>query len=287
MQAQQPPPPQPKRNQITLFEFFAVIVVLAIVIGILVPVLGPMNSGRGEFIVAAEITQLDMAIENFYTEYGFYPPDFSDIHNASEFNEYLLKFAPDHREDLDAWWREVGSRLNPSNALVFWLSGLRNSRQYPLSYDHDGNESTPRMMAPVHTENPKLRELIGERKVFFEFKRDRLQVSGNVSAYGQAKGNTQLPYIYFCSSYRKRSGKEKSFTEATTGDMVRPYLESPSVADVYHNQDRFQIIAPGLDNRYGTYGNGVPDWQASPYFELHRDNNTNISNGRRLDSLIE
>ncbi len=276
-----------QRNSIKPIELFAVIVVVVILIAILVPVLGPINSHRPDDfqIMKVEITHLDYVIENFKTEFGFYPPDFSTINSADEFNVYLLKIAPNHREDVANWWGEVGCKLDPSNALVFWLSSLRDDPVYPLSYDHDNNPATARLFAPIYSHSEAVQDAVGDRKVFFEFKPERIHVTGNVASYGQANGNTELPYIYFNSDYIDRSGNEKTYTEPVTGDVVRPYLKIAGVVGEYQNQHKFQIIAPGNDNRYGTYGaTGTPNWKINPHVQTHRDNLTNFSNGYRLDS---
>ncbi len=291
MTSRNPSQQRVRRLGVTLIELLVVMAVIGILVGILVPVLGPMIFRGSEFVISTELTQLNQSVENFKTEYGFYPPDFSDINNAAEFNAYLVKIAPNHQENVNQWWSDVGVNLNPSNALVFWLGGLRNSAQYPLSYDHDGNPATARLSAPIYSPTAAIQSAVGDRKVFFEFKTERINVTGNVGSYGQAKGNTQLPYIYFNSDYIVDPGTgpvEKFYNEPVTGDTVRPYLKTPGVAGEYKNNDRFQIIAPGLDNRYGTYETtGIPNWQISPHVQTHRDNLTNFSDGGRLDKDIQ
>ena len=276
-----------RRLGVTLIELLVVMAVIGILVGILVPVLGPMIFRSSEFVIATEVSQLELAVEKFKNEYGFYPPDFSNMTEA-EFRSYLVKIAPNHQENVSQWWSDVGVNLNPSNALVFWLGGLRNSAQYPLSYEDPSSPGT-RLSAPIISANAAIQNAVGDRKVFFEFKSNRINIVGNVGSYGQAKGNPALPYIYFNSDYVDiGSGLEKAYTEANTGDVVRPYLKVPGVAGEYQNHDKFQIIAPGLDNRYGTYeAAGVPNWTINPHVRLHRDNISNFSNGGRLDKDLQ
>jgi hypothetical protein len=71
-------------------------------------------------------------------------------------------------------------------------------------------------------------------------------------------------------------------------DRIFPYLTTPGfytktayVPTEFRNPNKFQIIAPGLDNRYGDYNTiGDPNWTLNPQIRRHRDNIVNYSEGR-------
>lgn len=268
----------------TLVELLIVMVVIGILIGILVPVLGPILISGGEFVIVNEVTQLDLAVEKFKDENGgLYPPDFTTINNINDLKVYLRRVAPNHTQtdaQLTNWMAAVGNNLGPSSSLVFWLSGLRNSAQYPLTLP-DGT-----IIAAYQGAGDQ-----EDRKTYFEFKSDRLLVSGQVAAYGQAKGNKTLPYIYFNSAYADVNGIPKSFV-ASTGETVVPYPNTPGdFAGEYLKPNRFQIIAPGMDGRYGNYVlSGTPAvpnaWTTVDNLPTHRDNITNFVGGR-LDKNLD
>ena len=329
------------RAAVTLVELLVVMVVIGILVGILVPVLGPMIWRSNEFVIQSEISQLETAIDQFNNEYGFYPTDFSEFDGLADadavtlLKQYLVKIAPNHTQSdaqLLSWWQNVGTNLDPSSALVFWLSGLRDSAQYPLT-DSAGTVATAYSFDGGAA---------GDRKVFFDFQSDRLTISGNVATYGQAKGNSSLPYIYFSANAREFGGSGyreyqrlnsaspnvfqfKYFREPLTGDYVMPYLNLGSRPDTFQGLETslaantteffkpnsFQIIAAGLDNRYGGYGadssdledtdaewaawslsnfstgNDNPNWSLSHLLPQHRDNVVNFKDQGRLDSDLE
>jgi len=267
----------------TLVELLIVMVVIGILIGILVPVLGPILIGSGEFVIVNEVTQLDLAVEKFKDEKGFYPPDFTTINNINDLKTYLVKLAPNHTQtdaQLTNWMAAVGNNLGPSSSLVFWLSGLRNSAQFPLTLP-DGT-----IIAAYQGAGDQ-----EDRLTYFEFKSDRLLVSGQVAAYGQAKGNKTLPYIYFNSAYADVNDIPKSFT-VSTGETVVPYPKTPGdFAGEFLNHNKTQIIAPGMDGRYGNYvlsgSPSIPNaWTTVDNLPTHRDNITNFVGGR-LDKNLD
>jgi hypothetical protein len=108
--------------------------------------------------------QIELAIENFKNQHGFYPPTFSSFANsvvasgsydldepwASDSSvaageelqllPFLNKISPNHRENAGAaptplrtWWVNIGRHLDDRSSLVFWLSGLSSNKQFPLT----------------------------------------------------------------------------------------------------------------------------------------------------------
>ena len=130
---------------------------LAVAIG---PVLTRVHDGA----VSTELKQIELALENFKNQYGFFPPSFSGFANAvrdgGSYNlgnpsdsdtsvppgeelqllPFLNKISANHRENTGAgptplrlWWVNIGRHLDDRSSLVFWLSGLSSNKQFPLT----------------------------------------------------------------------------------------------------------------------------------------------------------
>ena len=146
--------PNLKRSAFTLVELLIVITIIGILVGLLLPaVRGALNSAN-ELAVRTEMTQIEQAIESFNTQYNFYPPSFEQ-YNRSEasninhpglaaFLRHLNRIAPNHQETRSSfpginapravvWWNKVGRHLDQTSSLMFWLTGLTKSQQFPLT----------------------------------------------------------------------------------------------------------------------------------------------------------
>ena len=167
------------RGAFTLVELLMVIAIIGILIGMLSVALGPVITTSREFAVTQEMSQMELAIENFQNKYGFYPPSFQGFtRNTAVGSElqvipYLNKLSPNHREldpmfpgvgpvsamnpsRLRVWWLSIGRRLDDRGSLILWLSGLSKNKQYPLTaglspLDGSGvpNPSGPNAQIPV------------------------------------------------------------------------------------------------------------------------------------------
>ena len=130
----------------TLVEILVAITVLGILVGMLTPaVMNALGRAR-EAAINVEITQLDQAVHEFHTKYGFYPPTMGNI-SYGEFVRYVNRLSPNHAELstvissgphsgdnlLQAWWEEIGQFLDDESSLVFWLSGICKNKQYPIT----------------------------------------------------------------------------------------------------------------------------------------------------------
>ena len=145
----------------TLVEILVVIVIIGLLAGISSTVLiSARNSARGA-VVATQMSQLSMALDEYKNQFGEYPPDFSDpeavmrhvkkrwpryhLPGASVDDQYAefmthvqygckvssgLNEAPTGLNDLDG--QHVWNLQNYISSLVFWLGGLP---------DYDGKPS--------------------------------------------------------------------------------------------------------------------------------------------------
>ncbi|MCH2179543.1 MAG: prepilin-type N-terminal cleavage/methylation domain-containing protein [Mariniblastus sp.] len=245
--------PHDIRRGFTVVEVLVAITIIAILAAILTPVVGSALRRANEFAIESEMSQLDLAIEHFKSDNGFYPPSFASFDSADDILPYLNRLAPNHAEGnggvgtrLKNWWDQVGSDLakkdasgdlvNPGASLVFWLSGIAKNKQYPLTLPADG-------LVALSGYN-RLDENV-ERNAYFEFSADRLDTPPNadtvkIQHYLQARGPAE-PYLYLDSgSYGTAGG----------------YCENGNPPQPFFNPTSFQLVAAGLDGQIGNTANG-------------------------------
>ena len=266
------------RTGFTLTELLVVIAIIGILIGTLAVALAPAIWRTDEAVITNEVMQLDAAIRRFKEEYGFYPPDFTNINSAADMGQYLNKISRNHAEfsafpnghprqgeiRLEVWWEVYGQyvRNNRQAALVFWLSHLFKNAQYPLT----AGAST------------------SEYDQFFTFKNDRLYPVANdgnvidlpsVYMFVQAAG-PEIPYAYF--NYRDYSANAIVPPEGglvPSNGSAAPYLQN-TTSGTFFNPESFQIIAAGLDGQFG-----AGDWLliGDTAHKGDQDNITNFAEG--------
>jgi type II secretion system protein G len=233
----------------TLVEMLVVMAILGILAAILLPAIRAAITTAKINKIAQEIGQLNNAVEAYKLKYGDYPPDFSSVRVLADLSNsnnvvarHLRKAFPRHAENATTFaTRFVDSSgafhvPDPSEALVFWLAGLRNDPRLPVSSG------------------------TAEFVKFMDLKEDQfVDVDGNGwRSYGPKDGKG-TPYVYFESrTYNFRVGTNDMYSyyiyppNATygTGVTVCPYRDS--VTNDYANRTTFQIISAGLDGDYGT-----------------------------------
>ena len=141
-----------QRVGFTLVELLMVIVIIGILVAMLAVAINPVLQTARETTVAIEMKQIDLAIEQFNTKYGFYPPSFIGFDprpattaansppGGAQLLPFLNKISPNHQEGngapgtrLSVWWNAIGSNLTDSGSLIFWLNGLSNNKQFPIT----------------------------------------------------------------------------------------------------------------------------------------------------------
>jgi hypothetical protein len=220
---------------------------------------------------------------------------------------YLTRISPNHAEGngttagtgLRNWWVNVGRHLDERSSLVFWLSGLCKSKQYPLSGSATvASDTTNTLALAPYNGAFTFLEAPGtdfERDVMYEFNGAQLEIvsegGARVAIYNQPNGKDTGD-----SAYRYRDHKSYGFNpDLTTELRVGAYHDgfdtsvTPNVPINFYNPDSFQIVAPGLDGasvaaRITDFVDVTTNIQAVDEGQL--DNITNFTQGR-LDIEVE
>lgn len=138
----------------TLVEILVVIVIIGLLAGMTTTVLvGARRSARGS-VVAAQMSQLSTALDEYKNRYGEYPPDFSD---PTAVERHLKKRWPRYSVDYNTFLDQVklGCRMSSAvvptkaldgrqiwdvgsggylSALIFWLGGLPDADGKPSGF---------------------------------------------------------------------------------------------------------------------------------------------------------
>ena len=267
-----------RRSAFTLVEMLMVILIIGILVGLVgSAALGAYRAAQ-EFTITQEVMQLEAQIEMFKTKYGFYPPtigqqslvsgtlvgvSYPEVRDVTTMRRYLNRIAPNNAEGngspgtrLGRWWENVGRHLDEKSSLVFWLSGLCKSKQYPLSGSAAiANGTAGGTLVPYNADrfigDPADQGLGIERDVQFEFSAARLVdlqgrptgVKGYAQPSGKDTGEDGLVYRYLDNkSYQSRGATPVPVAYYDGIDTAA----TPSVPNFY-NPDTFQIVASGLD----------------------------------------
>ncbi len=313
---------QPRRRAFTLIELLVVIVIIGILIGLLLVAFGPVRNRTLTFAIQSENQQLVAALEQFKIKFGFYPPShLGDLNNPNDlvtFKAYLRKIAPDHAETnttIGNWWNEVGKTLDNDSILVFWLSGVNQSAQYPLTaYGSDMQYGTAddEVAYAFNAEiNPPARPRImcrqanmscssSTRLVWKTFKTQTTQANSTSKWRGTCKAKSSISRIH---RSRRRPIRPPTFTSMQRLTLTRiptPMWTciptrwfrakcTPSrIFDKVHQ--RFSIPIPfscsraGVDRQFNDMDNATPlsdptNWTLQPDFAFARDNVANFSDG--------
>jgi len=264
-----------RRTAFTLVELMVVILIIGILVGLATPAIFAAMRAARELTITNEIQQMNAGVERFRTEHGFYPPAIgpgleidTDVpaQAVPAFRRYLNRIAPNHAEGtgtdgggLQNWWINVGSNLDQDSSLVFWLSGLCTSKQFPLS----GNATLGMTLAPYNANKSFDDNDTGiaiDRNVFFEFNSGQLvnaepadpsdpPLPNGIKAYHQPEGSgDSLAYVY------------RDFKSYGGGANIAYHLQaSPSDPITYFNPTTLNLVDnndPSQDDNITNFSNG-------------------------------
>lgn len=241
-----------ERRAFTLMELLVAIVIIAVLVGLLVPAIMAARKRAQVVAVTTEISQLSSAIAAFKSHFGIEPPSRIGIYEAAadwnsdpESKSLIRRMWPqfdfadkDRNSDGDMTDSIV---LTPSECLVLFLGGVLNNGGVPVGFStndtdpflNTGNRTTP----------------------FFEFKKQQLVLATRggftaasyVDPISGASGSAK-PYLYF-SSY---DGSGYVAADVTGSGIANVYLQTASGPP--HNAASHQIICAGFDGDFGAGG---------------------------------
>ena len=241
------------RAGFTLAELLVVIAIISTLLALLVPAVRLAISSARKAAIKTEIDMLHMAVMNYKNEYGGLPPCVGYTNDVSERPvRHLRRLFPrcttvalkldDERYPLDQFRGKDSPKvteLNPTNSLLFWLSGYTSDPEKPL------------IPAP-------------SRKSLYDY--DQLRAKSYVY---KAPYSLDTPYLFFDSGIfdieQPICPPLLSFqiTRDDNGDTVFGMTSENSLPDsverlmkVYLNgylkQGKFIILAAGLDGEFYT-----------------------------------
>lgn len=214
------------RAGFTLVEMLTVVTIIGVLAGLTVGAAVTAMTYVKKQRIKAEIAMLDMALKAYKEKFGDYPPDFSDQ------NAVAAHWGSAFPNATEA----PPTGLTRAQALVFWLGGPTDpTTGVPLGFSQDPTKP----LTGVGNRMPPL----------FDFDVARLRDDGNGRrVYIQPTTLDADPYVYFRSPYManntcafQHNGETPATTTAAALSDVRGFC----------NPSSFQILAPGLDGRYG------------------------------------
>ena len=271
----------------TLVEVMVVLVILSMLAALLTPVLMRSMQNARNVATKTEIDMLHMAIMNYKSDYGSFPPaNMAGLWNstANQVNtthpvyRHLQKLFPRIAESTstNASPYFYMAQMSPAQALVFWLQGFYENPQYPLT----NNQA----LSPAFT---RTGAATGTRKKYFDFDERRLYAASTTAPQTFASRSTfttgvfereypvympnrpspGVPFVYFSNNTYSTPPTASNrvpdvgyyATSLNGGNTaVWPYFVSdipndPSWATCHLNGDTFQIISGGADGSYGPY----------------------------------
>ncbi len=329
------------QRSFTLVEMLVVMAIIAILAAILLPAIRAAVSAAKNNRIAQEVNSLHQAVEAYKAKFGDYPPDFSSVQWRGPWNtpwnpatgtknelfdannvvvRHLRKAFPRHTENLPAFFVDSSGNTmvpNQAEALVFWLSQLKNDPRRPLSSSVEVishftfDESRIQMARVVNLQTPFYGANMTMQWLRYAPKdgKDMPYVYFDSRTYGwQVVTATSPPTtIRYSSSYAvidPATGMNLIDASAANTNPNKwvylcPYNSAGSPAGC--NPTTFQIISAGLDGDYGNTlvgNNPSPTQTSSPTVPVYKsfptnpsltyvlgdmDNITNFSEGKILE----
>lgn len=286
---------QPRRPGFTLVELLVVIAIISVLAALLIPAVWVSIRKAKTARIGLEMAAIQKALESYKNKTGEYPPDFSynpaggtpqdqilaEV-NAHLGREFRRRIPTDFRPKINLLTGDpiavtAGdvAKLDPTEALYFWLQGFSADPQAPLSGS-------------------------GDRQPFFEFDKSRLVDRDNdgFPEYYPQGDSTQTPYVYYAA---RNTGSERTaylhiniyLASSNLRGLPLPYFSTVMVPDPGGSgtsvnaaaaPNKFQLISAGLDGEYGS-GDRVFTERISDNAE--KDDMTNFSESKVLEDLVQ
>lgn len=273
-----------RRGGFTLIELLVVIAIILILVGLLAAGVSRAIIKGQEARNRNDIMQLEMALQSFKTQYGFYPPSLLALPEigtgfpsgllGNDSQYYLSTMFPRIDWTVPQDWDGNGqlsttTTLTGDQCLVFFLGGMGGV---------NGFATNPKVPGASPSVNPQ------RTATFYEFQLNRLSFANEnrLDASGNPVPNVfpvyldvygKRPYLYF-SSYKQtngyiRYGDPPPDCPQNGGPYRQAHNSSLPVQAPENRQfwkpNSFQIISAGRDKKFGngpnSGGNGVQYFQ--------------------------
>jgi len=227
-----PTPRRADRAGFTLVELLVAIIIVAILAAIITPAVMTAMAKAKQAAIKTEIDMLHMAIMNYKSEYGSFPPA-ADM-PAGAVAKHVTRLFPRNAFALGtAATNPAMAALQPDNAINSWLKGFTDDPTNPLGLVASGSG---------YTVDPT-----AKRKKLFDFDQSRL----NSTTFRYApREKPNSPYIYIpASQYAAATSPNPPMT--FTG-LTGSYAPEKDSTGAFFNADTFQILCAGRDEVFGT-----------------------------------
>lgn len=242
----------------TLVEMLVVIAIIAVLAGLgtagAMMAIGAARATK----MKLEVDQLDMAMKAYKDKYGAYPP--CDLRTGIPVAENALKAhiaLAFPRANINQALTDLGNYVNrnefrPDQALVLWLGGFNPDPTRPFLNLNDLSAL------------PKAQRT----QPFFDFPTTQLvtyhtgpPITGECQSYFPSGSKKKIPVVFFdAPRIAPTNAMGLTFDFGSVGGtseagVAAPYLidnDGDNTPDNIANPDSVQIIAAGLDDRYGT-----------------------------------
>ena len=260
------PPIRRRRAGFTLVELLVVILIIGILAAVLVPAVRYAIIRGENFGFATEISQLDAAAKAYKDKHGDFPADGSDIGKRpwpqTAFYRHVRKafprIAPAELSALQAALEDQAnarSNLDTAEVLVFFLGGLSDDVKFPFS--GSGGPLNP------NTERNESLMKFDEKRIVFDDDGDGFPV--------YLPKSRRVPYVYFDSrtysfTYQGANGPTVGYAHyanpavqgvpvayktLVTNKDFNANVDPPDQALKFANDDSFQIVCAGRDDKFG------------------------------------
>ena len=276
-----------RKRGMTLVELLVAISIIAILAGILIPVIRSAMMRGQVASVKMEIASLTTALEGHKLEYGGYPPDGSNPALVIQHFRNMFKRA-DAVEQAILTYLVTTYGLDPAESLVFFLGGFSDNPLKPLT--GPGGPFSGNRKSGMMDFDPNRVTSTGQVSVLsvplqggntIDIKVVASNDTDNDPFPTYLPANLGAPYVYFDS---------RTYAVAFYMPKFQPSPQYQSIASPYHsdheidtnndltdeehawiNPDSFQLICAGIDDDFGLsfFGSVIAGQQLPPRILMH------------------